>query len=119
MANPVGFLTTITLQNGNKYIVIGVPYGVCSTTNSTQNKAVTIDGITALFEGLSIRIKFSNAQTYNGNPKLNLNNLGAKSIKRNGSIYATQYEWSDGEILDLVYDGESWIIVNGGALKIG
>ena len=94
-------------------------YGSCSTAASTQAKAVTISGITELYEGLSVRIKFANAQSYNGAPQLSLNSLGAKTIKRNANTSAAKNEWVSGEVLDLVYDGTNWIIVNGGGLKFG
>ena len=83
----------------------------------SKAKAVTISGIATLREGLSIRVKFNNTQNYNGTPTLNLNSLGAKSIYRNGVTPAARYEWDAGEVLDLVYDGTNWIIVNGGSLK--
>lgn len=96
-----------------------VYYGTCPTSAGSQEKGVTINGVTAMTEGLSIRVKFSNAQTYNGTPRLNLNGLGAKDVKRSASKSAAQYEWAAGEVLDLVYDGSAWIIVNGGCLKFG
>lgn len=91
----------------------GINYGVCGTTAATQTKTVTINGINSLSEGLSIRVKFSNAQSYSGQPKLNLNSLGAVNIVRNGTTAAAQYEWNAGEVLDFVYDGTNWVIADG------
>lgn len=88
-------------------------YAVCSTAADTQAKVVTIEGITALTAGVSVRVKFANAQTYNGNPTLNVNSLGAAAIKRYGSENAGQYEWTAGAVLDMVYDGTNWVIVDG------
>ncbi len=109
----------IELPNGDvcDFGLFGIPYGACSTAAATQTKTVTISGIATLREGVSVRVKFTNAQEYNGTPKLNLNSLGAKNIYRNGVTQATRYEWNAGDVLDLVYDGSNWIIVNGGALK--
>ena len=103
------------LEAGTDYQTPLVPeklayYGVCSTAAATQAKVVSIAGITALVSGLSIKVKFTNAQTYNGTPTLNLNSLGAKSIMRNGTTGAACYQWQAGEVLDLVYDGTNWII---------
>ena len=92
----------------------GMYYGVCSTAAATAAKVVTISGITALTEGLSIRVNFSNGQTYNGAPTLNVNGLGAKNIKRYGTTNAARYEWIAGEVIDLVYDGTYWLMVDGG-----
>lgn len=110
----------IELPNGDvcDFGLFGIPYGTCGTAATTQAKVVTISGIATLREGLSIRVKFKTAQQYNGTPTLNLNSLGAKSIYRNGATPAKKYEWGTGDVLDLVYDGTNWIIVNGGALKI-
>lgn len=87
-------------------------YGVCSTAASTQAKTVTIDGITALTTGLEIRVKMTNAQTYNGTPTLNVNSLGAKSIMQHGSVAAVRYQWQAGEVVSLTYDGTYWVLEN-------
>lgn len=89
-------------------------YGVCSTSASTQLKVVSIPGVTVLHSGLKITVKFTNAQTYNGTPQLNVNGLGAIQINRNGTTAGLRYQWLAGEIIDLVYDGTSWTEVNGG-----
>lgn len=89
-------------------------YGVCDTAAATAAKVVTVAGITELHEGLAIRVKFTNAQTHNGAPTLNVNSLGAKNIRRNGTTNAARYEWLAGEVVDLVYDGTAWLIADGG-----
>ena len=114
MPTPTGTVFTVTDLSGATYNIHGVLYGTCETAAGTAAKVVTISGITSLDEGLSIRVKFTYAQTYDGTPTLNVNNLGAKNIKRVGSINAKQYEWREGEIIDFVYDGLSWIIVKVG-----
>lgn len=88
-------------------------FGVCATAAATQAKTVTIDGVTALSEGLFILVSFTNAQTYNGAPTLNLNSLGAKTVRRVTGTSAARYEWSAGEILPLVYNGTYWVILDG------
>lgn len=88
-------------------------YGECSTAAGTQQKDVTITGITALTAGLAVRVKFANAQSYNGQPKLKVNSLDAKNIVRKGTTAAAQYEWDAGEVVDFVYDGTSWVMTNG------
>lgn len=94
-------------------------YGKCLTSSGVQTKTVTISGITELYEGLSVRINFVNGQDFDGIPMLNINSLGAKIVIRNANTGAAQYEWADGEVLDFVYDGNYWVIVNGGNIKIG
>lgn len=114
MPTPAGTVFTVTDLNGTTYNIHGVLYGTCATEANAGAKVASVPGITELTEGLSIRVKFTNAQTYNGALTLNVNNLGAKSIKRAGSVDAKQYEWREGEVVDLVYDGTFWVIVNGG-----
>lgn len=91
---------------------LGVYYGECSTAAATQAKTVTItDFPTTLTAGLSVRIKFTNGQTYAGTPTLQVNSTGAKSIYRSSSA-GDQYMWYTGEVLDFVYDGTNWVAIN-------
>ena len=88
-------------------------YGVCSTAASTQNKTVTIDGITSLYEGLNIRIRFVNLNTYSGTPTLNVNSLGAKPIHRTSGTAMAARQWIVGEVLDFIYYNDSWVTLDG------
>lgn len=88
-------------------------YGTCSTAAATQAKEATVASTFALTTGVSVRIKFTNAQTYNGQPTLNVNSTGAKGIVRNGTTAANQYYWAAGEVVDLTYDGTNWVRENG------
>lgn len=89
------------------------PYGVCSTAAATAAKTVTIDfsGTLALFSGLTVRIKFTNANSASA-PTLNVNGTGAKSIKLSSSAAASAGAWVSGQVLEFVYDGTSWVICN-------
>lgn len=89
-------------------------YGTCSTAAATREKDVSITGITTLEVGLQITVKFTNAQTYDGAPTLDLNSLGAKTIRHTSSGQTVRYEWVAGEVLNLVYDGTHWVIIDGG-----
>lgn len=100
---------TYNIDAGSSY------YAVCSTAGSTQTKTVTIDEITALEEGLSVRIIFSNDQLYNGVPKLQINSLTAANIQSVAGVDGEQYMWKAGEVIDLVYNGTNWIVVGRGA----
>lgn len=100
-ANDVGYLTSL-------------PYGECDTAAATQAKAVTVTPAVTLTEGQMILVKFTYAQTYNGAPTLNVNGLGAKNIKRIGTTNAARYEWLAGEVIEFVYDGSYWMMVDGG-----
>ena len=100
-------------QTGAAEKIEGILYTTCDTAASTQTKAITITGITALTAGLQIRVLFTYQQSYNGVPKLNLNGLGAANIQRASGTDAARYEWNAGEVLDLVYNGTAWVLTDG------
>ncbi|MBO5967256.1 MAG: tail fiber protein [Clostridia bacterium] len=91
----------------------GVYYGVCSTDQSTGTKIVTIDGISELYAGLEIVVRFQYPNQADW-PMLNVNNLGAYHINTQSlalpTFYAEPGEWPAGAVLHLVYDGYYWVI---------
>lgn len=78
-------------------------YAVATGTN---NYAATITGIAALTEGMSVRLKFTNANT--GNSTLNINSLGAKTIYRQGTVQLLSGAIQAGMVMELYYDGAAW-----------
>ena len=94
----------------------GLFYGTCATAAATAAKVVVCEEFTSsdLVEGTVINVKFTNAQTYNGAPTLNVQSTGAKNIKRIGTTNAARYEWQAGEVLQFVYDGTYWMLTDGG-----
>lgn len=89
-------------------------YAVCDTAASTQTKKITINEVTSYYTGLLVRILFTNAQSYNGTPKLKINSLSAVDMQRTSSNGMTQYEWSAGTVMDMVYNGTAFIGVRDG-----
>lgn len=89
-------------------------YGTCATKNSTQIKVVECPSFTELKEGVSIKVKFTNSQSYNGAPKLNVNSTGAISVVLKGTTGGVRYMWQAGEVVDFVYDGTYWVWDRGG-----
>ena len=89
-------------------------YGTCSTAAATQAKTVSIDGITEYYTGLNLRIKFTNYQNYNGAPTLNVNNIGAVNIRKLSGSDTGRYCWQNGEVIDFVYDGTYFVMLDGG-----
>lgn len=95
-------------------------YGVCSTAADAQNKVVTCPSFKAsdLQSGSLLLVKMTNAQTYNGNATINVNNTGAKSF---ASLDSTNNAgaWSGNDVVAFVYTGSSWVLQNaGGAIPI-
>lgn len=90
-------------------------YGTSTTTESTQTKVVTTTtGDFVLATGNSVRVKFTNAQTYNGGIKLNVDGTGAVNVMRVGTTETARYFFLSGEVVDFVYDGTNFIAVNDG-----
>ena len=84
----------------NKIQSVQIKYAVAS---GTYVYTAFIPGITAITEGLSVKIKFQNANT--GESTLNINNLGAKNIvKANGNALSSG-NIKAGQICHLVYTG--------------
>ena len=110
-------ISKITTLDGQTYdlkdsIARSLKYGVCSTAADTASKEVTIDSVTELTAGLTIFVKFSNANTV-ANPTLKVNSLDAKAIKRYGTTApstSAESSWNAGAIAGLTYDGTYWIL---------
>ena len=92
----------------------GITFCTSSTSETTVDKFATIsDGSTfELKVGASVRVHFSYAQKAS-EPRLNVANTGAKAIKIFGQNAAQADQWKAGEVIDFVYDGSVWYIVDG------
>lgn len=89
-------------------------YGGCSTAAGTAAKTVTISGIDELTVGLTIMVKFTNANS-KASPTLKVNNLDAKPIMRYGTTAPgtnAAASWNAGSVVILVYDGTYWQMCN-------
>lgn len=91
-------------------------YATCSTAATTQAKEATVvsGGPFSLKRGAIVYVKFANAQTYNGQPTLNVDGTGAQNICRVGATAGMRYQWSTGEVLGFIYDGTNFLELNGG-----
>lgn len=90
-------------------------YGTSSTDAFSQTKVVrTTTGDFVLATGNSARVKFTNAQTYNGGIKLNVDGTGEVNVMRMGTTETARYFFLSGEVVDFVYDGTNFIAVNDG-----
>lgn len=89
-------------------------YGTCTTAASTQTKAVTISGLSDLQDGDIFGVLMTNAQSYNGTPKLKINALDAINIRRIDSKNAARYEWAAGQMVIFTYTGSYFVIAGGG-----
>ena len=89
-----------------------MPYAVCDTGASTAQKEVTISSVTSLYDGLTVNIKFTNANSAS-NPTLKINSLTAKPIYQYGttavSTTAATTGWQAGAVVQLTYDGTGFV----------
>lgn len=85
---------------------------VYATADGTDTYAVAKEGITALTEGLSIKAKFTNANT--GASTLNINELGAVAIKKSNGGELSAGNIQAGQILHLVYTGSVFQLLGEG-----
>lgn len=93
-----------------------VYYGTCGTAAGTAAKVATVDGVTELYTGLVLAIKFTYANTV-ANPTFNVNSLGAKAIYQYGTTKASDTAattgWQAGHVVLLIYDGTGFQFIKG------
>jgi microcystin-dependent protein len=82
--------------------------GTSETEATTRAKVVNCEGF-VLEDGATISVLFTNAQTYNGAPQLNVNGTGAIGVQSSAGVNGVRYMWSAGEIIDFTYDGTYWV----------
>lgn len=100
---------TIALIND----LVSYNVGICSTTADTKSKTVTLANF-ILGVNRKITVRFTTANNVSS-PTLNVNNTGDKPMKYGSST--TYLAWKAGEVMDLMYDGESWCIIGGYSLS--
>lgn len=87
-------------------------YGTCTTAAKTAAKTTTISGVTELTTGLTIHVRFTNANGV-ANPTLKVNSLDAKGIVRYGTTVpstSAASSWNAGSVVSLTYDGTYWVM---------
>ena len=87
-------------------------YGTCTTAAKTAAKTTTISGVTELTTGLTIYVRFTNANGV-ANPTLKVNSLDAKGIVRYGTTVpstSAASSWNAGSVVSMTYDGTYWVL---------
>ena len=99
-----------SLKVGDGTYVFTTPYAICETAGITTAKVaiITPGSNFSLETGARVAVKFTNANAA-GSPTLNVSNTGAKPIYfKNAALSSSNY-WSDGQIIDFIYDGTNWV----------
>ena len=101
-----------TDKNNADHPVTSTLYGTCATAANEAAKVVVCTDFDTLLTGVTIRVKFDNANTA-ASPTVNINSTGAKSVYRFGSTAPVDGDsWKAGEVVDLFYDGTSFFMVS-------
>ena len=87
-------------------------FAFCPTSYSTAAKTVTVDSSFSLVAGATVTVKFTYYNTASS-PTLNVNNTGAKYIRKYGTTSPDTYYWISGACIEFVYDGTDWVMVDG------
>ena len=111
----MAFVGQLTAAGNSNMPVAATLYGTCETAAATQEKAVTCAAydLTTPITGMSIAVKFTNSNTYNGTVTLNINSKGAKNAYRYGTTNIgtnVQTSWPAGAVVLFTYDGTNWVL---------
>lgn len=88
-------------------------FGTCTTAAGTADKIVSCEGF-QLFTGACVSVRF-NYENTNASATMNVNGTGAKPIRALMNDTAAPVGlWKAGEVVDLVYGGTNWLVVDGG-----
>lgn len=98
------------VQDGD-FIWLGTTGGTATAQTATATPAIT-----AYKAGQKFRMKIGGGLGSTGTVRtshtININSIGAKNIKRQSGNDPTLGNWGAGAIMELVYDGTNFIIVN-------
>ena len=118
--NISGNVITLTDSDGNTQSVTipvtgkNIWYGTCSANSTTIPLVVTTtSGDFVLATGNMVRVKFTSFTSITLQ-KLNVDSTGAVNIVPVDGITFSNNYWIGGEVVDFVYDGTNFVMVDGG-----
>lgn len=94
--------------NGLKWATPGTVYGADAGSNDTY--VVTITGIASYTAGQLVQFKANTANT--GAATLNVNSLGAITIKKNKNVDLNDNDIKAGQIVNVIYDGTNFQLLS-------
>lgn len=103
LTNDSGFITASDVP-AQAYI------GTCATAQQAPYKVVDCDGFT-LETGAILFVKFTHAHT-TGTLFLNVEDTGNIQVSNAGSVTGMASLWAPGEVVQFVYDGTNWLIID-------
>lgn len=106
-------------SSGTEHLISSSAYGTCATAAGTVTKEVVLSSFDTLTIGMTIHIKFTNANSV-ANPTLKIvASSGGTALVDTKPIYrygttapstSAATSWQAGSVISLTYDGVGWII---------
>lgn len=99
-------------KEGHVHPIGSMLFGVCQTAGAVQDKTITLEDFDAMQTGITIHVKFLNANTA-PNPTLAINGLTAYPIFSDGVNYVgptAGTSWSANSVVSLTFDGTAWYV---------
>jgi len=113
--NPVQNKVITAAINGNKTSF----YGICTSSTENDAKEVTIDGVTALKEGMDFYIYFDYGNHLKAETAitLNINDLGARTVTFDGVDGFESYNSISYGCFHLIYTNDTFVLANSIAMS--
>lgn len=105
----MAYIAKVTAGGNSNMLVGNTLYGNCTTAAGTDAKAVTISGFDTLVAGVTIHVRFENANTASS-PTLNVSSTGAKPIYKYGTTVpgtTAHTSWQPGSVIALTYNTDA------------
>lgn len=97
----------------SSHLVASTLYGTCTTEASTAAKVAVCSNFDKLITGVTIHIKFTQANTVASGVTLNVNNTGAYNIYKFGTTAPgadAKTSWVAGSVISFTFDGSAWVM---------
>lgn len=126
-ANAVHGIKTVNSQSLRGSTDIHIPddqmiwFGTCSTSASTATKTIVLADSTDTFNlvwGHILRVLFTYGNTTSSQVKFTctgaFSNINAYSRDNTGTLVNLYYKWQAGEVIDFMYDGTQFVMMDSG-----
>lgn len=101
----------LVMPNGEEYRFVGGGWcSNCYTSSTTRDKVVTIQGLdtATIINGERIVVYFDSAQSYNGQPRLYVNNSSLLDIYYADGTVVGLNAWKANELVTFIYRNLRW-----------
>lgn len=116
----MAYLGKLEIDNNGEVVIGSMLYGICNSDADAENKNVVMPAFDSLETGITIHVRFINANTNDESIALRVNNTSAKTILNPGG----KLTWSPNSVISFTYDADcedgygAWIMNNSGNVTI-